>query len=65
MLPQMRAICCVWRESLNRFDFLILYSVRPQEDTSKGVVKGKKAGKAKITVSANGVNKTFKVTVNK
>lgn len=33
--------------------------------TSKGVVKGKKAGKAKITVSANGVNKTFKVTVNK
>lgn len=31
--------------------------------TAKGVVKGKKAGKAKITVSANGVSKTFKVTV--
>lgn len=33
--------------------------------TAKGVVKGKKAGKAKITVSANGVSKTFKVTVKK
>lgn len=33
--------------------------------TSKGVVKGKKAGKATITVSANGISKTFKVTVKK
>lgn len=31
--------------------------------TAKGVVKGKKAGTAKIQVSANGVSKTFKVTV--
>lgn len=33
--------------------------------TSKGVVKGIKAGKATITVSANGVSKKFKVTVKK
>lgn len=31
--------------------------------TSKGVVKGKKKGTAKITVTANGVKKTFTVTV--
>lgn len=31
--------------------------------TSKGVVKGIKKGTAKITVTANGVSKTFKVTV--
>lgn len=31
--------------------------------SSKGVVKGKKKGTAKITVSSNGVKKTFKVTV--
>ena len=31
--------------------------------TSKGVVKGKKKGTAKITVSANGVSKTVTVKV--
>lgn len=31
--------------------------------TSKGVVKGKKKGTAKITVTANGIKKTFKVNV--
>lgn len=33
--------------------------------TAKGVVKGVKAGKAVITVSANGVSRKFKVTVKK
>ena len=31
--------------------------------SSKGVVTGKKKGTAKITVTCNGVSKTFKVTV--
>lgn len=31
--------------------------------SSKGVVKGIKKGTAKITVTCNGVSKTFKVTV--
>lgn len=33
--------------------------------SAKGVVKGVKAGKATITVTANGVSRTFKVTVKK
>lgn len=33
--------------------------------TKNGVVKGVKAGKATITVTADGVSKKFKVTVKK